>query len=129
MIQTGNAFTIPDDTPLTPPITIVANPVDPLGKPAPVTGAKYDTSQSDPTILGTLTSTDGINASVQLPSPLNIGSTSVAWSALNASGAQVNGMFTFTISSEGAVSVTFTMTAPDPATAAPAPAAAAPAAS
>jgi len=125
MIQTGNAFTIPDDTPVTPPITIVASPVDPLGKPAPVTNAKYDTSQSDPTILGTLTSTDGITASVQLPSPLNIGSTSVAWSALNASGAQVNGMFTFTISSEGAVIVTFTMTAPDPpAPPAPAPAAA-----
>ena len=120
MVQTGNAFTIPDNTPATPPITIVANPVDQLGQPAQVTNAAYNTSASDPTILGSLTSTDGITAQVTLPSPIKIGTTSVAWSGLNASGAQVNGTFTFTVSSEGAVTVTFTMTAPDPAAPAPA---------
>lgn len=113
MTQTGNAFTLPDDTPLAPAIIIVANPVDPMGKPAPVTSAAYDTSGTDLTILGTLTSADGLTASVTLPNPINIGSTSVGWSAKNAAGAVVSGSFTFTVTSEGAVTVTFTMTAPD----------------
>jgi hypothetical protein len=114
-VQTGNAFSIPDNTPPTPLITIVANPVDAAGQAAPVTNAAYNTSATDLTILGSLTSSDGINAVVTLPNPIKVGSTSVAWSATNASGAQVTGSFTFTVTSEGAVSVTFTMTAPDPA--------------
>jgi methionine-rich copper-binding protein CopC len=112
-VQTGTAFNIPDNTPASPIPTLVANPVDPAGQSAPVTNPAYNTSGLDSTIIANFQSADGLTATFGLASPLKIGSTSVSWSALNASGAQVNGTATFTVTSQGAVSVVFTLTLAD----------------
>ena len=110
-VQTGNNFTIPDTSPASP-FTLVAMPQDQLGGAAVVTNPAYTTSGLDPTIIQGFTSTDGLTASFNLPSPAKVGTTTVNWSGMSSNSSTINGTVTLSVTSGAAVSVTFQLTTP-----------------
>jgi len=109
--QTGNTFTIPDTSPVSP-FTLVAEPQDSMGNDATVTSPAYDSKNTDPTIIANFASADGLTATFNLPTPPKVGSTAVKWSGTSANSTVIAATVTFTVASGAAVSVTFTLTTP-----------------